>query len=87
MLAHGQGGLLNTAQLARSLGIDAKTAASYIDLLVDLLLVRRPPSWKTNIKKRLVKSPKVYIRDSGLLHALLGIGDTDNLLSHPVLGA
>jgi len=87
MLAHNQGGLLNVAQLARNLGIDAKTAHSYIDLLCDLLLVRRLPPWHANIGKRLVKSPKVYVRDSGLVHALLDIGTTDALLAHPVIGA
>ncbi len=87
MLAHLQGGLLNVAQLARNLGVDAKTAAAYIDLLVDLLLVRRLPSWHANVGKRLVKSPKVFVRDSGLVHALLAIGDKETLLSHPVLGA
>lgn len=87
MLAHGQGGQLNIAQLARSIGVDAKTAASYIDLLVDLLLVRRLPSWRTNVGKRLVKAPKVFVRDSGLVHTLLGITDRDALLSHPVVGA
>lgn len=86
MLAHHQGGLLNTAQLARNLGVDAKTAAAYLDLLVDLLLVRRLPPWHANIGKRLVKSPKVYVRDSGLVHALLGIPDKEALLSHPVVG-
>ncbi|MDZ7578181.1 MAG: ATP-binding protein [Candidatus Nanopelagicales bacterium] len=87
MLAHHQGGVLNVAQLARNLGVDAKTAAAYIDLLADLLLVRRLPSWHANIGKRLVKSPKVYVRDSGLVHALLAIGDKETLLSHPVVGA
>jgi uncharacterized protein len=87
MLAHNQGGLLNVAQLARNLGVDAKTAASYIDLLADLLLVRRLPSWHANVGKRLVRSPKVYVRDSGLLHALLGIEDKEAVLSHPVVGA
>ena len=87
MLAHGQGGLINIAQLARSLGVDAKTAASYIDLLVDLLLVRRLPPWRANVGKRLVKSPKVYVRDSGLVHCLLGISDREALLSHPIVGA
>lgn len=86
MLAHHQGGLLNTAQFARNLGVDAKTAGSYLDLLVDLLLVRRLPPWHGNIGKRLVKSPKVYVRDSGLVHALLGIPDKDTLLAHPVVG-
>jgi predicted AAA+ superfamily ATPase len=86
MLAHHQGGMLNTAQFARNLGVDAKTAAAYLDLLVDLLLVRRLPPWHANLGKRLVKSPKVYVRDSGLLHALLGIGDKETLVSHPVVG-
>lgn len=86
MLAHHQGGLLNTAQLARNLGVDTKTAASYLDLLVDLLLVRRLPPWHANLGKRLVKSPKVYVRDSGLVHALLNIPDKETLLAHPVVG-
>jgi len=87
MLAHQQGGLLNVAQLARNLGVDTKTAGGYIDLLVDLLLVRRLQPWHANVGKRLVKSPKVYVRDSGIVHALLGIEDKDTLVSHPVLGA
>jgi hypothetical protein len=87
MLAHHQGGMLNIAQLARNLGVDAKTAAGYVDLLADLLLVRRLPAWHANVGKRLVKSPKVYVRDSGLVHALLGIGDKETVLSHPVIGA
>jgi hypothetical protein len=86
MLAHHQGGLLNTSQLARNLGVDVKTAGSYLDLLVDLLLVRRLPPWHANLGKRLVKSPKVYVRDSGLVHALLGIPDKEALLGHPVVG-
>lgn len=86
MLAHAQGGLLNVAGLARSLGVDVKTASRYLDLLVDLFLVRRLPPWHANVGKRLVKSPKVYLRDSGLLHALLGIPDLETLLAHPVLG-
>ena len=86
MLAYHQGGLLNTSQLARNLGVDVKTAGSYLDLLVDLLLVRRLPPWHANIGKRLVKSPKVYVRDSGLVHALLGIPDKESLLGHPVVG-
>lgn len=86
MLAHHQGGLLNTAQFARNLGVDAKTAAGYLDLLVDLLIVRRLPAWHANIGKRLVKSPKVYVRDSGLAHALLAIADKETLLAHPVVG-
>jgi predicted AAA+ superfamily ATPase len=86
MLAHNQGGLLNVAHLARNLGIDAKTAGSYIDLLADLLLVRRLPAWCANAGKRLVRSPKVYVRDSGVVHALLSIRDHDALVSHPVVG-
>ncbi len=86
MLAHQQGGLPNAAALARALAIDGKTVASYLDLLVDLLLVRRLPPWHGNVRKRLVKSPKVYVRDSGLVHALLGVGDREALLSHPVAG-
>jgi hypothetical protein len=73
MLAHHQSGLLNVAQLARNLGVDPKTAHSYIDLLCELLLVRRLQPWHANVGKRLVKSPKVYVRDSGLVHALLGL--------------
>jgi uncharacterized protein len=86
MLAHNQGGLLNVSQLARNVGIDGRTAAGYVDLLVDLLLVRRLAPWHANVGKRLVKSPKVYVRDSGIVHALLAIGDRDALLSHPVVG-
>lgn len=87
MLAHRQSGLLNAAELARALGIDGKTVASYLDLMVDLLLVRRLEPWHTNAGKRLVKSPRVYVRDSGLLHALLGLGTLDDVLGHPVAGA
>ena len=87
MLAHNQGGLLNAAQLARNLGVSGHTIASYIDLLSDLLLVRRLPPLQANVGKRLVKSPKVYLRDSGLVHALLGIVSLDDLLGHPVVGA
>jgi len=86
MLAHNQGGLLNAAALARGLGVDGKTVASYLDLMVDLLLVRRLPPWHKNVGKRLVKSPKVYVRDSGVTHALLGLGTKDALLGHPVVG-
>lgn len=86
MLAHQQGGMLNVAQLARNLGVDTKTAGGYLDLLVDLLLVRRLPPWHANLGKRLAKSPKVYVRDSGLVHALLNIADKESLLAHPVVG-
>lgn len=87
MLAHGQEELLNAATLARNLAIDGKMVASYLDLMVDLLLVRRLEPWGGNIKKRLVKSPRTYIRDSGVLHALLGLGDRDAILGHPIAGA
>lgn len=87
MLAHTQGGLLNASEFARSLGVDSKTVARYLDLLVDLLLVRRLPPRHANVGKRLVKSPRVYVRDSGLVHALLGLADRDALLGHPVAGA
>jgi predicted AAA+ superfamily ATPase len=86
MIAHQQGGLLNAAVLARALAVDGKTVATYLDLLVDLLLVRRLTPWHGNVRKRLVRSPKVYVRDSGLVHALLGIGDHEALLAHPVAG-
>lgn len=86
MLAHGQGALLNAAQLSRNLGVDVKTINNYLDLLVDLMLVRRLPPWYGNIGKRLVKSPKVYVRDTGIAHALLAIQDKESLLSHPVVG-
>ncbi len=78
--------MLNAAQLARSLAVDGKTVSRYLDLLADLLLVRRLPPYHINIGKRLVKSPKVYLRDSGLLHALLGIKGIDDILSHPIAG-
>jgi len=87
MLAHSQGTLLNTSKLAAGLSITAPTVTGYIDLLVDLLLVRRIQPFHANVKKRLVKSPKVYVRDSGLVHALLGIEDHNALAGHPVVGA
>lgn len=86
MLAHTQGGLLNAAALARGLGVDGKTIAKYLDLMVDLLLVRRLMPWHKNVGKRLVKSPKVYVRDSGLVHTLLGLSSKEAVLSHPVVG-
>lgn len=86
MLAHSQGCLLNAEVFARALAIDGKTVVRYLDLLVDLLLVRRLPSFQANLGKRLVKSPRVYVRDSGVVHTLLGIRDRDSLLGHPVAG-
>lgn len=86
MLAHNQGGQLNVSQLARNLELSSPTVSHYIDLLVDLLLVRRLSPRHANVGKRLVRSPKVYVRDSGLVHALLGIGSKEALLGHPVVG-
>ncbi|KAA8606803.1 ATPase [Salipiger aestuarii] len=86
MLAHVQGGLLNAAALAEGLGVSGQTVGRYLDLLVDLMLVRRLQPWHENVGKRLVKSPKVYVRDSGIVHALLGIENTEGLLGHPVVG-
>jgi predicted AAA+ superfamily ATPase len=86
MLAHQQGGLLNASRLATSLSVSAPTVTSYIGLLVDLFLVRRLMPYHANVGKRLVKSPKTYLRDSGLLHSLLGLRDLDELAGHPVVG-
>ncbi|HWC49165.1 MAG TPA: ATP-binding protein [Solirubrobacterales bacterium] len=86
MLAHNQGGLLNAAHLARGLGVSGATVGHYLDLMVDLLLVRRLQPRLTNVGKRLVRSPKVYVRDSGLVHALLGLADKEAVLGHPVAG-
>jgi len=87
MLAHLQGEGVNCSQLAASLGVDdGKTVSNYIDILVDLLLVRRLEPYHANVKKRLVKSPRFYICDSGIAHRLLGILDYDSLLSNPVIG-
>lgn len=86
MLAHGQGQQLNAARLAAGLGVSGQSVARYLDLLVDLLLVRRLPPWAGNVGKRLVRTPKVYVRDSGLVHALLGLADLEDVLSHPVAG-
>lgn len=87
MLAHHQGQFLNASRLASSLSISAPTVSSYIDLLTDLLLVRRLPPFHANTKKRLVKAPRVYVRDSGITHALLGLADYNQLSGHPVCGA
>jgi predicted AAA+ superfamily ATPase len=87
MLAHHQGGQLNTAQLGASLGITIPTVKRYIELLEDLFLVRTLFPWSGNVGKRLVKTPKVYIRDSGLTHALLNLTTLDDLVGHPIVGA
>ena len=87
MLAHNQGQLLNASRLAASLEVSSPTVSRYIDLLADLLLVRRLPPLIANVGKRLVKSPKVYVRDSGLLHALLSLRSLPDVLGHPVAGS
>lgn len=86
MLAHQQGGLLNQARLATGLGVSAPTVTRYTDLMVDLQLVRRLAPWSGNIGKRLVKAPKIYVRDSGIVHALLDLQTSNDLLGHPVVG-
>lgn len=87
MLAHSHGGLFDVSQLSRALMLDAKTVHRYVDMLCDLMLLRCLQPWHSNVGKRLVKSPKVYVRDSGLLHALLGLDSLDALLAHPAVGA
>ncbi len=87
MLAHFNGQSVNFSSLGKSLEVDHKTIRSYIDLLSNFYMVRYLPPWSGNSKKRLVKSPKVYLRDSGLLHRLLNIADVETLLGHPGIGA
>ena len=87
MVAHSHGALLDRARLAAGLELSAPTVGRYLDLLVDLLLVRRLRPFHANVRKRLVKAPRIYLRDSGLLHALLGISDFNALLRSPTLGA
>ena len=86
MLAHNQGQTFNAAAFARGLDVNGVTIGRYLDLMVDLLLVRRLQPWRSNVGRRLVKAPKVYVRDSGICHALLGIETLDALLGHPVVG-
>ena len=86
MLAHLQGETVNCSKLGGNLEVRGKAVTHYIDILTDLLLLRRMEAWHVNAKKRLVTSPRFYVRDSGLLHRLLGIGHYDALLSNPVLG-
>jgi hypothetical protein len=86
MLAHSQGALLNAARLATALSVSGQTIARYLDLMVDLLLVRRLRPWSSNAGKRMVKAPKVYVRDSGIVHALLNIRTLEQLLGHPIAG-
>lgn len=86
MLAHRQGAPLNASELGRALEISTQSVTRYIDLLADLLLVRRLPPYHANVGKRLVKAPKLYVRDSGLVHAMLGLEDFEQLSGHPVVG-
>ena len=86
MLAHCQGGPVNGPTLASNLSLSVPTIHRYVDILGDLLLLRSLRPWSGNIGKRLVKTPKTYVRDSGLCHALLNIGSLDELLGHPVVG-
>ncbi len=86
MLAHSHGQLLNSSKLGASLGVSHTTARAYIELLAETFMVRLLEPFAANLKKRLVKSPKVYLRDSGILHALLEIEDGDDLLGHPICG-
>ncbi|MBU6159360.1 MAG: ATP-binding protein [Bacteroidetes bacterium] len=86
MLAHHQGSVMNAAHLARNLDVSGTTIARYLDLMCDLLLVHRLQPWTFNAGKRLVRSPKIFVRDSGLVHTLLNIKDINELLGHPVVG-
>jgi predicted AAA+ superfamily ATPase len=87
MLAHSQGGQAHIAKLGANIDVAAPTAKRYIELLEDLLLIRTLRPWSGNISKRLVKTPKIYIRDSGLTHALLNLTTLDDVMGHPVIGA
>ncbi len=87
MLAHYHGNVWNAAEPARSLGVSEPTVRRYLDLLTGLFMVRQLQPWHENLKKRQVKTPKIYLRDSGLLHQLLGIGTDRDLLAHPKCGA
>jgi len=87
MLAHVHSQTLNSSKLGGSLGVSSHTIKSYIDILEQTFLIRVLPPFENNVKKRLIKSPKIFIRDSGLLHALLDIDDYNGMLSHPVYGA
>jgi len=86
MLAHWHGQLWNASQLAKSLGISAPTVKEYVDIFTNTFITRQLQPYYTNTKKRLVKSPKIYIRDSGILHALLGLHTFEQLQSHPIIG-
>lgn len=86
MVAHCHGRILNKSQLASALDVDVHTVGNYLDILEAAFMIRRLPAFHSNLRKRLIKSPKIYVRDSGILHALLGIEDYNALLSHPVRG-
>lgn len=87
MVAHYNGQTWNGSEVARSLGVDQKTVRRYLDLLTSAFVVQQLEPWHENLAKRQVKSPKVYIADSGLLHVLLGLGSEEELLAHPKVGA
>lgn len=87
MLAHYHGQTWNAAEPARALGVNPSTSRRYLDLLTDALMIRQLQPWRANLRKRQIKSPKIYVRDSGLLHQLLGIDAEKALLSHPKIGA
>ena len=87
MLAHIQGQVINTSQLGKSLGASHTTMRNYLDLLERTFIIKQLKPFEANVKKRLVKAPKVYIRDTGLLHELLNIESFENLLGNPVIGA
>jgi predicted AAA+ superfamily ATPase len=87
MLTHYHGQILNYAELARSFGISDMTARHYIEILTQTFMVRLLPPWYENISKRQVKAPKLYLRDSGILHSLLDIESVEDLRTHPKLGA
>ena len=87
MIAHSHGQLWNASKIAGSFGISAPTVRSYLDILEETFIVRQIQPYHPNIKKRLIKSPKVYVRDSGLLHTLIHIRTYEDLHSHPSLGS
>jgi len=87
MLAHYHGQIWNAAELARSLGVSEPAIRRYLDILTDALMIRQLQPWHANLKKRQVKAPKLYVRDSGILHELLGIDGMGTLLGHPKIGA
>ncbi len=87
MLAHYHGQIWNAAESARALGVSESTTRRYLDLLTDTFMIRQLQPYRANLRKRQVKSPKIYVRDSGILHQLLGIGSMKNLLTHPKVGA